>query len=151
MPRRRRPNPRLAKMHRSYRVEEIAQIYDCHKNTVRNWIKNGLRTIDGERPALIQGRELARFLSDRRRKARQHCPAGHIYCVKCREPKPPAGDMADYLPIGPRWGSLIGICPDCGILIYRRVSLARLDAIRADLEITFRKLPGHITEMSTLS
>ncbi len=31
--RKRRPNPRLAKIHRNYSVEEIATLYDIHKNT----------------------------------------------------------------------------------------------------------------------
>jgi hypothetical protein len=145
---RRRPNPRLVKIHRSYRAEEVALLFGCHKNTVRNWVKNGLPVIDAKRPFLIRGLELAAFLSDRRKKRRQRCPAGHIYCVKCRAPRQPAGGMADYKPVGPRWGSLMGICPDCGIFIYRRVSLDHLVAIRGELEITFLKPSGHISEMA---
>ena len=148
---RRRPNPRLVKIHRSYRIDEVALLLGRHKNTVCNWVKNGLPTIDDNRPTLIQGLELAAFLSDRRSRARQHCPPGHIYCVKCRAPRPPAGGMADYFPIGSGWGSLSGICPDCQIMIYRRVSFARLDAVRGDLEIKFPKSPEHIREMAVPS
>jgi len=146
-----RLNPRLAKIHRSYRVDEIAQLYQVHRNTVRNWIKKGLPTIQGIRPFLVRGLDLGRFLSDRRQKARQLCPAGHVYCVRCRAPKAPAGGVADYIPLGPRWGSLVGICPDCEILIYRHVSLGRLDAVAGPLEITFQRAPGHITEMGAPS
>ncbi len=32
------PNPRLAKIHRSYTVEETANQFGIHKNTVGNWI-----------------------------------------------------------------------------------------------------------------
>ena len=31
----RHQNPRLAKIHRSYKVDEIADLYGTHKNTVR--------------------------------------------------------------------------------------------------------------------
>jgi Helix-turn-helix domain len=48
----RHPNPRLVKIHRSYTVEEVARILQKHKNTVRAWIKQGLRPIDGRRPIL---------------------------------------------------------------------------------------------------
>jgi hypothetical protein len=62
---------------------------------------------------------------------------GEIYCVRCREPKRPAGNMADYLPLGPEHGNLQGLCPDGGGLIYRGVSLAKLDTVRGDLDIAF--------------
>jgi hypothetical protein len=39
--------------------------------------------------------------------------------------------------ISPTTGNLCGICPDCNRLIYRRVNLAKIDAIRGELEITF--------------
>ena len=38
----RHPNPRLAKIHRSYSVEEIARLFRVHKNTVRAWLRQGL-------------------------------------------------------------------------------------------------------------
>lgn len=31
----RHPNPRLAKIHRSYTVEEVAGVFGVHRNTVR--------------------------------------------------------------------------------------------------------------------
>jgi hypothetical protein len=51
----RHPNPRLVKLHRSYTVEQIARLFDIHKNTVRAWVKQGLQPIDGQRPALFHG------------------------------------------------------------------------------------------------
>ena len=70
----RHPNPRLVKIYRNYSVEEIARLFGLHKNTVRNWLKQGLPAIDDRRPILILGRELSRFLQERRQKAKQ--PAG---------------------------------------------------------------------------
>jgi hypothetical protein len=133
----RHPNPRLVKVHRNYSVEDIARLFDIHKNTVRNWFKQGLATIDDRRPTLILGRELSRFLHERRQKGKQSCGPGRLYCIGCRAPKVPAGNMADCTPTGVRAGNLCGICPDCNRLIYRRVNLAKIDAVRGDLEITF--------------
>ena len=142
----RHPNPRLVKIHRNYSVEEVARLFGLHKNTVRNWLKQGLAAVDEWRPTLILGRELSRFLKERRQKAKQPCGPGRIYCIACRAPKIPAGKMADYVPASPHTGTLCGICPDCGRLIYRRVSLAKIDAVRADLEITFTRPPSRIGE-----
>src|SRR5215831_9567026 len=133
----RHPNPRLVKIHWNYSVEDIARLFDVHKNTVRSWLKQGLAAIDDRRPTLILGRELLRFLHERRQRAKQSCSPGRIYCIACRAPKLPALKMADCTATGPLAGSLCGICPDCGRLIYRRVNLAKIDAVRGDLEITF--------------
>jgi Helix-turn-helix domain len=142
----RRPNPRLVKIHRNYSVEEIARLFGVHNNTVRNWVKQGLPAIDDRRPMLVLGRELSRFLHERRDKAKQTCGPGRIYCIACRAPKPPAGKMAECVPAGPRTGNLRGICPDCHRLIYRRVNLAKIDTVRGDLEITFTRPRPRIGE-----
>ena len=77
----RHPNPRLAKIHRSYSVEEIARLFRVHKNTVRAWLRSGLETIDGQRPTVARGTEIRRFLTERRRLAKQVCGPGRIYCL----------------------------------------------------------------------
>jgi Helix-turn-helix domain len=130
------PNHRLVKIHRNYTVEEIARLFGTHKNTVRAWVKAGLPTCDGKRPTLILGRELATYLQVRRTKNKRPCQPSEIYCVRCRAPKRPAGDMAEYQPITATLGNLIGICTDCEGIIYRRASKAKLPEIRGKLDIT---------------
>ena len=39
-----RLNPRRVKVHRNYTVEEVAKLFQVHKNTVRDWLKVGLPT-----------------------------------------------------------------------------------------------------------
>ncbi len=148
---RHRPNHRLVKIHRNYTVEEAADLLGRHKNTVRAWIKAGLPVTDGMRPTLIFGLDLRNFLSARRAKNRQTCPPGHIFCVRCREPKPPAGDMADYLPMSDTTGNLRGICPDCDTLIHRRVNMAKIDLIRGQLDVTFPLVESHIRDRASPS
>src|SRR5271170_5358025 len=135
--RKRRPNHRLVKIHRSYTVEEVAVLFGTHKNTVRAWVKAGLPTCDSKRPLLILGRDLATYLHERRTKNKRPCKPGEIYCVRCRAPKCPAGDMAEYQPITASLGSLIGICPDCEGMIYRRASRTKLAGIQGNLDISF--------------
>jgi Helix-turn-helix domain len=144
--RKRRPNHRLVKINRSYTVEEAARLFGIHKNTVRQWIKAGLPTCDRKRPALILGPELAAFLKARRTKNKRPCKPGEFYCVRCRAPKRPAGDMADYQPITATFGNLSGICPDCEGMIYRRANIAKLAAIQGNLNITFAEAERRVTE-----
>ncbi len=133
----RHPNHRLVKIHRSYKVEEIAKLFGIHKHTVRQWVKNGLPTSDDKRPMLILGRELVAFLRARRLKHKQTCKPGELYCVRCRAPKPPAGDMAEYSPITEKYGNLSGICPDCEAFMNRHVSLAKIGQICGKMDISF--------------
>ena len=142
----RRPNPRLAKIHRNYTVEEIASLYSIHKNTVRQWIKQGLPIIDTRRPILVLGKELAAFLYKKRQKNTRTCKPGEIYCLKCREPRSPAGDMADYQATTETLGNLIGICPCCDTMMYRRVNSTKLEQVRGQLNVTISEAQQHINE-----
>lgn len=135
--RRHRPDYRLVKIHRTYTVEEIARLLGSHKNTVRQWIKAGLPTIDERRPILILGSVLRTFLHCRRTRRKHPCAPGQMYCVGCRAPKFPAGRMADYRPRSDKFGNLSGICPDCDSMMYRCVSLANLGKLRGEIDITF--------------
>lgn len=144
--RKRRPNPRLAKIHRSYTVEEAATLYGVHRNTVSHWVKKGLQTIDERRPMLILGRDLGDFLQKQRQKNKRPCQSGQIYCVRCRAPKYPAGSMADYQPITADLGTLVGLCPDCESMIYRRVNPAKLEQVRGQLDITMTQAQSRISE-----
>ena len=146
--RKRRPNYRLVKIHRSYTVEDVALLFGTHKNTVRAWVKAGLPTCDGKRPILILGRELAGYLKARRTKNKRPCQPGEIYCVRCRAPKQPAGDMVEYEPVTEKFGNLKGICPDCEGMIYKRASMAKLAQIRRDLDITFVEVERQVSESS---
>ena len=145
------PNHRLVKIHRSYTVEEVARRLGVHRNTVREWVKRGLPTCDDKRPLLILGRDLVAFLKARRLKNRRSCQPGEIYCVRCRAPRTPAGGMADYQPMTVTLGNLIGICPCCDSLIYRRVNPAKLGQIRGSLAVTLPQGPRHIDESPRLS
>lgn len=144
--RKRRPNHRLVKIHRTYTVEEVAKLFGIHRNTVREWIKRGLPLIDHKRPMVILGRDLSAFLQARRVKNKRPCQPGEIYCVRCRAPQSPAGDMADYQPISVTLGDLIGICPNCDSMMHRRVNLNKLEQDRGNLEITIPEALPHIDE-----
>jgi hypothetical protein len=141
-----RPNPRLAKIHRSYTVDEIAKLYGVHRNTVRAWIARGLPTVDERRPVLVLGSHLVAFLQARRTANKRPCGPGEIYCLRCREPRKPAGEAVRYQPVTPTQGSLVGLCGCCGAGLNRRVSLAKLPLVSAGLAVTSAQGREHIDE-----
>lgn len=143
-----RANPRLAKMHRNYTVEEVATLYSVHRNTVRQWIKAGLPVVDQRRPVLVLGAALAEFLRIKRTENKRPCQPGEIYCLRCREPRVPAGTQVRYHPITPSQGNLVGICPCCSTGLFRRVSAANLSQFEGLLRITLPPAGEHIGKSS---
>ena len=142
----RHSNPRLAKIHRSYSVEEMARLFKVHKNTVRSWLKQGLKPIDDHRPIVVRGEGVRRFLAERRTRAKRSCGPGRIFCLPCRAPKVPAGKMAECVATSETTGTLRGICPDCDRIIYRTINPQKIAVVCGDLEVTLRQAPARIEE-----
>lgn len=132
----RRPNPRRAKIHRSYDVAEIASLFEVHRNTVRSWLKHGLRAIEGVWPTLILGAELRRFLTDKYSRRKRRLEPGQMYCMRCREPRWPALDMAHYVPLSATSGNLKALCPECEAWMNRRVRLSDLVRLKGILDVS---------------
>lgn len=144
--RRGNPNHQLVKKHRNYSVHEIAFLFGMHKNTVREWIRVGLPCIEG-RPVLILGCDLIAFLRARRAKKRRSCRPGQMYCLRCREPRFPAGGLTDFAPINDKLGNLIGICPVCEGVMHRCVSMSKIEEIRKTMEVSFSQALPHLNEI----
>jgi Helix-turn-helix domain len=143
--RNRRPDRRRVKALRNYTIDEVARTLEVHRNTVRHWIKAGLPVIDDKRPILILGSDLAEYLLRRREVRRQPCRAGQMFCLKCRKPQEPAGQMADLVASSTS-GVLVGICPTCNCLMYRRVSINRLSEIMCALDVHLRQAQPRIED-----
>lgn len=124
-------NPNLAKTHRCYRVDEVADLYRCHKNTVRRWLSNGLDTVDDSRPLLIQGGVLKSFLKGARASRKRACGIGELYCMRCKSPRKPLGNRVVWIPQSESKGRLKGCCEMCGSTINRFAKTSDLDRHRA--------------------
>lgn len=119
-------DPRRAKVHYSYTIAEAAKLFGVHRNTVRAWIKAGLETVKAGRVLLILGDALRAFLEKRRRSRRCKTPPGWLYCFRCRAPRQPALGMVELIQARAGSANVRAFC-ECGALMHRRVSLARLD------------------------
>jgi Helix-turn-helix domain len=147
----RRPDHRPVKVHCSYLIEEAADVLHVHKNTVRAWIRTGLPLVDRKRPYLIRGEDLIAYLKRRHAQNKRPCGPGQIYCLRCRTPQTPGGDMADYVARTDRTGDLIGICPRCEMMIYRRISWAHFAEVCGTLEVRITQPHLRLSEGTCLS
>ena len=130
------PNPYRVKLHRNYTIEDIADLFQLHKNTVRMWVKQGLPVIDSNRPMLILGSDLREYLQSKRKAKKTPCKLNEFYCVSCKAPKKPALNMAEFKAINEQTGRLIGLCPTCGSVMNKFVSQSKLPTIQKKLEVT---------------
>lgn len=137
-------NPRLAKIHRSYKIDEVANLYNTHKNTVHNWIKSGLSTCDTKRPIMILGTDLNVFHAKQRIKNKNPCKPNEIYCMKCKIPKTPISDLVQYQPINEKTGNLIGICSACETRMNRRISNSKISQFATQMQFTIPLAHLHI-------
>lgn len=143
-------NPNRVKIHRNYTVEEVACLLDIHKNTVRAWIKGGLPVCDERRPTLILGAQLRNYLQIKRQSRKHKCRIFEMYCMRCRQPKRPAGDMVDLAPVLASANRLTGLCPTCGSLMNRFASDASLERIKEKLEVRIPQSLQHINKSNQL-
>lgn len=130
-----RPTGRHVKSHRSYEVSEIARALGITKATVRRWLKDGLPHLKDQRPFLILGSDLKAFL-EKRRKPKQTCRIDECFCMSCKAPRRPALGEVEFHPINPHGGNLRALCEHCTTVMHKRLSVTKLDALRAILTVT---------------
>lgn len=131
----RNPNARLVKIHRSYTVHETAELLGVTTSTVRDWLKRGLKSVDVTRPALIRGYELREFLETRRARSKRPCGPGRIYCLRCREPRVPAGVAVELVPVTETSVDIVGRCEVCGTQMHRAARRVDLPSILVGLSV----------------
>lgn len=147
-----RLNPKRAKLHHAYTIDEVARLFDVHPNTVRAWLKTGeLEAIDSGRPTLIKGAVLRTFLEGRRVKSKRPCPPGALYCFSCQAPRRPALGMADFTARETGAGDLSALCEACGTTMHRRSRLDALALILPGIPVRVVGAPSHIAEPTTPS
>ena len=92
---------------------------------------------------LILGSDLRAFLHVRRMKNKQPCQPGEMYCIRCRSPRAPTGNMADYEAGTATLGNSIAICSTCEAMMNRCVGLAKLEHVRGNLDVTLLQALPH--------
>jgi hypothetical protein len=138
-------NTRLIKRDYSYGIQEIVELFDLHKTTVRNWIKLGLPLIDKSRPYLIHGSELIVFLNLRQAKRKKTCKPHELFCFKCREPKASCEGLIDIEIRNPKLLQLIGLCATCSTQTFKAGAVNKLPDYMKIFDV--QKMQGrHIIE-----
>jgi hypothetical protein len=151
MPRRKRTyNVRRIKATWPYSVQEVAELFGIHKSAVLRWLKEGLQANPDQRPYLIRGNELARFLTARQIGRRRKCAFPEFYCVKCRAPREAYLRIADITIESPTRLRAKALCGVCGTPVNKVQAVRELSRIQQCFEI--QQLTGeHLLERTSTS
>jgi len=141
----RRIDFRRVKLHRPYKIAELADLLGVHKKTIGRWIAGGLPAMGAKRSRLVHGEDLRAFMNARK-PIKQRGKPGDIWCLSCRGFKRPALNMAEYSPRTMLRGMLSGICPDCGRMIYRATTLAKLQQDCGGLDVAYPKAEQRLSD-----
>jgi Helix-turn-helix domain len=133
-----RINPNLIKVHYSYTASELAKRLGVHKNTVRNWRREGLSAL-ACRPVLFHGGAVRTFLVARKASRRRPCPPSMFYCFRCRDRRKPALGLVDFFDRSCGAGNLVAICESCGAIMNRRARRDALAAVMPGLDVQSRQ------------
>lgn len=131
--------------HRPYTVADLASALRKHRGTVERWIRAGLPATTDKKPHMVHGADVIAFHAARKA-VKQKCRLSECYCFSCRQPREPAGGVADLHVGSGRTGNLHALCCECLGPMHKRVSLTKLDELRAALDVAIRQAPARIGE-----
>jgi hypothetical protein len=133
--RKRTYNVRRIKATWPYTVQEIAELFCIHKNAVLHWLKDGLQANKDQRPFLIRGEELVRFLNARQTRKGCKCTATEFYCFKCRGPREAYLGIVDIAIESPTRLRVKSLCAICSTPINKVQSVRDLAKIQVRFHV----------------
>ncbi len=122
------------KAFRCYTIEEAAEVSGVSPRTIRNWARDGLRIMDGARPALIRGDDLREYIKSKRESRSVKTRIHTFFCLRCRKERRAAQGLADCEIDGAR-AKLTAICETCETIVYKPVAKSRIPEIARTLEL----------------
>ena len=126
------------KSFRCYTIDEAAAVSGVSSRTIRNWEVDGLRVMDGARPALIRGDDLRDHIKAQRVSRKVKTRIDEFFCCRCRRARKAAGSFADCAIVGKRV-TLTAFCATCETVVTKPIAETRIPEIARTLELTISR------------
>ncbi|MCV0428506.1 MAG: hypothetical protein K5905_23865 [Roseibium sp.] len=131
--RKRQKRGRLARANWLYTQQDVQALYDVCRNTVLNWMKYGLKSIEAER-RLFLGSDLNAFHAERKRNAKTPCGRFEIYCTACKSKHSLLVESFKVETKGQFRTRVVLTCPETGKKASSFMRESVLDELRHTLE-----------------
>ncbi len=141
-------NANLIRVRHCYTIKEIKELFGLKIRTVHDWIKKGLKVVEGStKPFYIMGEDLKHFLKERAKERKFKLKADEFFCPKCHGARKSLPLMYHLELTGKKLGEnskqvyIKGVCEECGQSLtlfssYRNVK----DLIKRGLPITEQQI-----------
>ena len=121
----------------AYDLDEVCSLFadlGLHIQTVRKWVKDGLKTIDGGKPALIYGNDLIGYLKRQNNKNKCKTAFDQMYCFKCQDARP---IIKGKVTIEKKENFLMvcGQCRTCKIKMFKNYKMDDYQKIRRSFDV----------------
>lgn len=120
--------------HRVYSVPQVMELYDVCRNTVSNWVGDGLRPSPGEGQHLFRGEELKRFHELRRSRSRQSLRHGQFKCFTCKAIFFPEVGSVEILSGAHRGLTAFAVCPNCEVRNSKFLNEVECDKLKTAVQ-----------------
>lgn len=117
----------------AYDIDDICALFSdlgLHPQTVRKWIKNGLKTIDAGKPALVYGHDLIAYLKKNNESNKCKTAFDQIYCMGCQDARPV---FRNHVAIEQKsqFLKVQGACRECKTPMFKSYKLADFSRLRS--------------------
>ncbi|WP_299723305.1 helix-turn-helix domain-containing protein [uncultured Tateyamaria sp.] len=119
-----------AKKHWVYSVEDLMLSYGVTRNTISNWVNEGLMPSNSRRPYVFRGAAVQDFLQRRLERRQVKLSLCEFYCFTCKVPVTPI--KFDREPLATKSGAQVlqATCPRCKRTVTKFGNLEELDVHR---------------------
>ncbi len=116
----------------AYDIDDICALFKdlgSHPQTVRAWIKRGLKTIDNGKPALVYGNDLIVFLKKQNASGKCKTEFNQMFCMKCKDARPIYQNKV-AITAKDRLLKVQGKCRNCKTMMFKSYKLSDIPNIR---------------------
>ena len=110
-------------------LDDICNLFNVNHQTVREWIRRGLKTIDNGKPILIYGNDLKAFLGKQNQSNKCHTEFNQMFCMKCQDSRGVYKNQIQ-LEANQQFLRAKGLCRDCKSVMNKSYKLSDLPQLR---------------------
>ena len=121
----------------AYDIDNICAIFKhlgLHPQTVRAWIKRGLKTIDKSKPTLIYGNDLITFIKKQNASGKCKTEFNQMFCLKCKDARPIYQNKV-AITAKDRLIKAQGKCRECKTMMFKSYKLIDIPQLRKNFVV----------------